>query len=453
MTNKEFLIEVQKSCHLEMQQCLMLEGSLQKMLAKAAVDQLPVILSGLGVFTSHKHPEYIQEDAQTGAMTLYPPRISYRMQTDEVEGAVSGVKLLSDYAGVNEDEASVFIEALVLVINAQLQKGEEVEVHGIGTFKNVLTHHSDLQHVAFSPCDSMKQQVNAPFECFEPMVISEGIVKEEVPIEVSIVAEIQNSEPEIINPVPEEDPMPEEEPLAVAESEPVAVPDPKPELPTPDKGKVIIGDEKKSENKLIYTSVSIIMVACAMLVWLMFGYGVDNLGNEVKESVRAFEDDPEMAVVIGQEPANIEAETEPVIEPPLTDTVVVEETKSAPEPVKPIEVKKPEAEKKPVEIQQPEKKLVVAAPQDFHRMIGADGKPVTVKLQAGERLTLIALNHFGDKSFWPYIFDVNADKLKAPNLVQAGMILYLPDPAFYGIDAKDEASLRKAKNRAAQLLK
>ena len=40
-------------------------------------------LPGLGTFVSHKHPEYIANDPETGQQTLYPPRITYRMQVEE----------------------------------------------------------------------------------------------------------------------------------------------------------------------------------------------------------------------------------------------------------------------------------------------------------------------------------------------------------------------------------
>lgn len=85
------------------------------------------------------------------------------------------------------------------------------------------------------------------------------------------------------------------------------------------------------------------------------------------------------------------------------------------------------------------------------RMKNADGTMVQVKLEDGERLTIVALRHFGDKAFWPYIYEVNSDRLTAPNLVQAGMMLYLPDPQYYGIDANDERSLRRAKQLGARL--
>ena len=160
MTKKEFIAEVQKSCHLDMQQCMSLTDTLQKMLGKAGVEQIPVLISGLGVFVSHKHPEYIQEDSSTGTMTLYPPRISYRMCTDEVEGSVSASLLLSEFSKVSEETAQSFLDGLVSAVNQHLAKGEEVQIPGIGVFKNIRTHQSDLWHLSYAPDPQLKDLVN-----------------------------------------------------------------------------------------------------------------------------------------------------------------------------------------------------------------------------------------------------------------------------------------------------
>ena len=81
-----------------------------------------------------------------------------------------------------------------------------------------------------------------------------------------------------------------------------------------------------------------------------------------------------------------------------------------------------------------------------------NGQPKKVTLSEGERLTLLALSTFGDKAFWAYIYDVNAFQLGDPNTVPKGLPLYLPDPSYFGIDASNPASVKKAQNRAMQIL-
>jgi len=176
MTQKDFIVSVQKSCHLEHQQCDMLLNALSKLMAKAGVEQIPVTLQGLGTFTSHKHPEYIKEDPETGLQTLYPPRISYRMQSvdNKVQPDLLS-KQLAEIAKTPVEDTRRFLSALVNSILAVLKKGEEVEVKGLGTFRVINSNQGDIQRIAYTPDEQMKQQVNAPFNCFEPVVIKASV--------------------------------------------------------------------------------------------------------------------------------------------------------------------------------------------------------------------------------------------------------------------------------------
>lgn len=73
--------EVQKRCGMDKQQSAMMLTALEQIMVEEAIELNSVELQGLGTFVSAKHPEYISEDPQTGAMTLYPPRYSYRFQS------------------------------------------------------------------------------------------------------------------------------------------------------------------------------------------------------------------------------------------------------------------------------------------------------------------------------------------------------------------------------------
>lgn len=458
MTNKEFLVEVQKSCQLDMPTCLSLMGSLQKMLAKAAVDQVPVYLQGLGVFNSHKHPEYVQENRQTGVMILYPPRITFRMQGGEFEDVETGAHLLAEYAKIPEAQSESFINALVATIQSQLPSGDEIEVPGIGIFQNIMTHHSEMQHVAYVPSDQMKELVNAPFSCFEPVVIGKKEKKDDTIVESQkekvaeeklqteglmipilseseedktpdVKEEIKSESKEEIIETKEEEKLPEPEELPV-KNNPVLEPIMNDKM----SDKYYMEDDNSEENessgnnKLLYVALAVVLAACGGLLWLIFG---DSNDGDIWENT------PEAVVV---EPAP-KTEEDPVLELAPEDTMALEDEISEAYEAEVASKDEPAAEE------------TATDNSGLHRMMGADGKPVTVVLNQGERLTLIAEKHFGNKAFWPYIFDANSDKLKSPNQVQAGMKLYLPDPAHYGIDAKSAESIRKANNRGAQLLK
>lgn len=79
MTHKELLTEVQRLSRLDKHEVATLLAAMEKVLADAALDQQQVDLGPLGYFTSHKHPEYVQEDPENGQTLLFPPRITCRI--------------------------------------------------------------------------------------------------------------------------------------------------------------------------------------------------------------------------------------------------------------------------------------------------------------------------------------------------------------------------------------
>lgn len=77
--------------------------------------------------------------------------------------------------------------------------------------------------------------------------------------------------------------------------------------------------------------------------------------------------------------------------------------------------------------------------------------PVVVKIVPDSRLTLIALEHYGHKVFWVYIYEYNKAIIKNPNNIQIGTELVIPDASLYGIDANNPESVAKAKAKQAEI--
>ncbi len=68
-----------------------------------------------------------------------------------------------------------------------------------------------------------------------------------------------------------------------------------------------------------------------------------------------------------------------------------------------------------------------------------------VKLSAGKTLRMIALEKFGNREFWVYIYYKNKDIIKNPNIVPEGIELTIPNKSEYDIDASNPQSVTKAK--------
>lgn len=75
-----------------------------------------------------------------------------------------------------------------------------------------------------------------------------------------------------------------------------------------------------------------------------------------------------------------------------------------------------------------------------------------VKTKRGDRLNLIALEYYGNKLFWVYIYEHNKSKITNPNSIAVGLNLEIPAKSVYNIDANDPASIRRASVLQTQIL-
>lgn len=80
-------------------------------------------------------------------------------------------------------------------------------------------------------------------------------------------------------------------------------------------------------------------------------------------------------------------------------------------------------------------------------------QPKTVVLSGGKTLRLLALELFGDKEFWVYIYKENIDVIPNPNKVSSGLILRIPDTDKYFIDSSNPESVARARFEGARVLK
>ena len=532
MTHKDFINSVQKMCQLDHSQCSMLLNALCRLMSQAGVEQVPVTVPGLGTFTSHKHPEYIQEDPATGQQTLCPPRISYRMQAEEdAEQAALLERQLAEHAHVPVDESASFISALSQVIYGALDRGEEVEVHGLGTF-HVVASHQGLPRVAYTPDDAMREAVNAPFNCFEPVAIKSSnaavadvavapaednaeavdeddaaeavapavAVAEVAPaaVAVPVAAEAPDAPVSAEAPVA---PVAAEAPVASvakedSEAAPVAASLSSDATTSRDKHTTPVSRPERHNQSLIRFLVALIVLCIVALGW--FIYQLDDSPDTTTETVA---DDAEQLALLDEDPNGDASSTEVFFSDSIANgdsaataaadpsAIDRDATSAAPEAGHSAAASSQAsviATSSQASATASSQASVIAASSQASaaassqastpapsisasttaaksssqpvvdksaRLKNADGSAATHTLQKGERLTLVALKYYGDKSFWPYIYEVNQDKLKSPSLVQAGMKLYLPDPKYFGIDAANPASVRKAKDKAAAILK
>lgn len=77
---------------------------------------------------------------------------------------------------------------------------------------------------------------------------------------------------------------------------------------------------------------------------------------------------------------------------------------------------------------------------------------VTDTCSATMYLSTMSVKHYGKPDFWIYIYEENRDKISDPNNVPPGMVLVIPPPEKYGIDAHDKFSIDRARWRTYELM-
>lgn len=375
------------------------------------------------------------------------------------------VQILAAYAGTSEEEASKFLEAFASVVASNVKNGEDVEVQGLGNFTQIDTEHAEMRRVALILSESIKADVNAPFSFLEPFVISKGQVPEPAVEEVgseNLEEKIDTDEVLLEQPEPEkekevvQDNIQEPEPVAEEVlSENIEEKTIKQEvlLEKPEVRNVIvelqseevklefekeqkiidkINSEKVPDKKKSHFRPYVYLISvCVLLfagIFLLWKYSDSIFGNK-KTETSVFVDKNKNKVA---QPAKLDDEKlKNEREKALADSI--------------NKAKEDSLKKEQIKVTVQNEKL-------SHRMKDESGNFKTHKLEPGERLTLVALQYFGHKDFWPYIFDVNSDKLKSPSNVMSGMTLYLPDPSYFNIDVNDVQSLKKVRQHGHDLL-
>lgn len=101
---------------------------------------------------------------------------------------------------------------------------------------------------------------------------------------------------------------------------------------------------------------------------------------------------------------------------------------------------------------------VVGSQTASSTVVAEKDKPVSYKYQTatieqGMTLRMLGLEHYGNKSFWVYIYQENKNKISNPNNVPLGTVLSIAPKEKYGIDSKSPESVKKARQIEEQIFK
>lgn len=338
-----------------------------------------------------------------------------RLTLNEVAG------LLAEKTGRKKKDCEQFLREFTSVVTEGAFTDRIAKVSGLGTFKIVEVEDRESIHVNtgerflipghfkfnYLPDRELKELVNKPFSFFDTTEINDGVdiqeleatPQEEEEIFASVIEEDLSPQPEepenTVLPVEEQEitvkelPAEEEKEEAVIDiAEPALEEIPEQVQTTTNETTPEPPQKGAAKISWITFLVSAIVILAGVFTYLYL------TPSDVSESP---------AVSQLSEPA-----PEPLVEEEVIAAITQEDTGS-----------------ESTEAEQPD---VIAR----------------IKIKPGNLLTVIALEHYGSKVFWVYIYDYNKELIKNPNNVPIGTELAIPAPRLYGIDVNDPTSVEKA---------
>jgi nucleoid DNA-binding protein len=358
-----------------------------------------IFIDAFGKFSISKKNEYIFVHSKTGERYLMPPEIDPVF--DSIIGDYESSEGLNirDLAALivlqnktSNEGASNFLNELFSIIRST----QRVEIDRWGTFMLQHENQSDsTEALVFIPDKSLKDLVNKPFANFEPTLLNEGVEPDLMTISDSEEEKNEIIVAESMEAVSENQVLETQEngitPSIVEQEETVH------EVAeyTPTKKSVTesLHSKKFVKKKNLFVPImGVVAVAAAILFFFV------PIGKREKQEVKIEKQIPSNEIT---KPATPHAK------------------------IKPLDA---------IENQSAE-------------------KPVKVMLSAGKTLRQLALEHFGSKEFWVYIYLENRDRISNPNIVPADIQLTLPLASKYDLNASDPSAIAKAKKLGEEVIR
>lgn len=357
------------------------------------------------------------------------------------------IDLLAEKHGMSKKNADNFVKEFFLLIEESLEKDKYVKIKGLGTFKlidvdsresvNVNTgERFEIQghtKVSFTPEPTLKDIINKPFSHFETVVLNDGTVLEDTPLDNESEEEEQEQDipQEVIN-ESSETVVEEEEDTVVKEEEVVVAKEPvieqeqqqeETEIKSvlPDEVVVVVDKVDKSDAttdsstmKYFIGIVAFVIVLCGGAV--MFMYYPDLLDRFTSKPPVEKEEvgKADQTTLTDSLSAKENRIVEPVKPDTVAESVVATTSKELP---KESTVQAPSAkqQKKPAAPFEPDSVGYTIA-----------GTETTYTIKEGETLTKVALRFYGTKALWPYIVKHNPGVIKNPDNVPFGTTIKIP---------------------------
>ncbi len=333
---------------------------------------------------------------------------------------------LAAVSGVDNNTARKFLRARFATVEDNVAAGHTITIKGIGTFRPVANDlDSGNTTVAFTPDKDLAAELNRPFEVFSAVELADGVTFDEPQQETPVEETHDEDETPVFLAEPEEEPEPQQEIEHRQEPEPQTLRWPEeeeeepavtaevitPEEPEEEPERVITAHEpEKPRRNLLWLWIGLIFLAVIAGAYLAAVYTTP-----VTPRPQIEEESPE--------PADLQIE-----EVSVEDIAPMQQENSTPD----VAATTPAA---PAE--------VTPAPAQEEK------KPVYDTVDVS--LIRLAKKHYGESSYWVFIYEANSDKIPNPNRIRPGQKVLIPDQSTFPGSTKAE-TVKIAKTKQTELL-
>lgn len=397
--------------------------------------------------------------------------------------------LLAERTGKDRKNTELFLREFISVISEGVYTDKIVKVKGLGTFKVILVEKRESIHVntgerflipehykfSFLPDKEIREMVNKPFSFFETTELNENVdfsdideLEDEKDSEDESIEEVMpdkeipviDEQPEPVEQLESVEDLPLSEPEPIEEEqvaeEPVKEPEPEEDIqavqppvqeefipePEPVSPRESLFDQEYRTDSSGHSSMKKMLVFVLVLALISIVGFYTYWGLQGLNSFKHIDGVASLDIVSTENPEAISDSLymEDMTEEEDTTTEVV-----------PVQEDMANVSKTPTV----EKTVPVSpvAKEANVKQAATSGKDLAkVKIEPGSRLTLIALEYYGSKIFWVYLYEYNKAVIKDPNNVAIGTEISIPAPGVYGIDVHDKASVAKAAARQTEIL-
>jgi nucleoid DNA-binding protein len=361
--------------------------------------------------------------------------------------------LLAEKVGITKKEAEIFLRECSDVMNEGLVNDKLLKIKNLGIFKLIQVGNRESVDVAtgervlipahykvsFSADKNLAQTVNEPFAFFETVEIKDDAIVDET-------ENIAEPEEEIAENVAE--PAPEEEiteSVAGQESEIVDIVV-EPEKIEPEKIDSTVDKENdaayENVNRVIFEDIEVkkpakkknrFILFLILLIWCLLVAGIfwyTAMENKSQQMIAIPMSMPEIKIEKTDSIVVIAVDTT-AIDSTAIDSTVINSTVIDSIAIDSTVIKSPGIEEKT------ETKTAPVVKKE-----ASVNKKRTIT--RGERLTLIALEEYGHKLFWIYLYEENKSFIKNPEIVLPGLAIWIPPASKYDIDKNNPKSIDKA---------